>query len=361
MTDLNLKKLQEELLGYEEILQWLKANEIFGPHKHLFNSYVEKNFPEQSELSNKVVSQIEASLENNPDFFISLGKALISEIEEINHCLLAFKTEEKTVLEKLKFIKIFWELSRYLRPVATLLTSHRQSLEQLSAHSAVFKHLLQSFGFRKSDVDLVRMIRNSYGHKIHLGKDCIVLVDDEDTNQKIEVALQDIEKIYDNLGNMYSWWSSIFIRLLWTHPQFGCLVLIGFFQGIKGIDSEEFKSRYNTLVSLNPELLKPRNKKKARTDIIAQTSITNSYENLNEIQAKELRDQILLESFFVLNIKLKPFVHFLKVIKPKVNEDSLKPIDTIIELLETLESKGLEFSKNSLQLIHATVALQRSL
>jgi len=342
---------QKDLNELKDILEMHDLfinHDFFGPHPEKFENFLEKTFSSQSDLSRKLWKQVEITMDLKPEFFVDLGEAIGKEYQVINHLLLEAKASPRTPLDKIRMIKIFWEMSRFFRPVAVLLTGHKSGPEHLEDHDAVYKHLIRHFGFKKTDIEVIRKIRNSYSHQITLGNNCVIIKMEDES--RFEVSLNDIENIFTSLDKMFSWWSTAFITLIWTHPGCGLIVLIGFFKGMKMLDASSVKNWIETLVILNPEL------NKLKSGKVSVEAIDKSTETPKEFSKNE--KVLILEGFRLLNLRLKPFVSFLRDISTKVNRENLPIFEGVIDFFETLESKSNEFAPGTLDLIRAFSALR---
>ncbi len=348
-----VKITKDFLKSFSILIDILSKKEMIGPYKSKFVAQMTKIYPSTSEVTNHVFSNAEVMTSNNPERIIELGRGAIKRFDNITQLASNYTANKKSARCHLRLIKAYWESYEFISPLADLIT---QSKVPLTSNGSVFKHLIKHFGFSKSDLETIRLIRNCDAHPFKIKNGSIVIF--ENTKQEIskEISLEQLEVVHDRLEEMYEWWMNAFVNLLWSQPKFGLLVSIGAVSEGKDGGFDEMKEKFETLVQMNPDLeAKKQKREKKKINISKGKSNLPSDSDIDNLKKSEYLDfsksqmSILLK---LLSIQLKSLINYLQDILSLVSPQSREPITKLLDFLESLNNiENENFKKESAELI----------
>ncbi|MBD3342592.1 MAG: hypothetical protein GF353_26060 [Candidatus Lokiarchaeota archaeon] len=200
------------------VLSFIGNPEILVPRKNNSLDSMKKSFNEFSSITCKVFDELCAVSDRDPQLIIDVIRDTFSS-EIFTTTITNIKKEVETITDKMNTIAMTWEISSFFKLPAYLLSGCRAPIRNLSEHSSIFKHL-KPFGFSSNDIDNIRLIRNAKNHKFTISKGCLIF---DDNGASIQIECSEIERIYDNLEKMSSWWLTFIVNGILYIPKFGIL------------------------------------------------------------------------------------------------------------------------------------------
>ena len=330
ISELNLSSDDLELS--QKILIYLASNNLLTARKAEYLEYMNKHFTRQKLISETIFDQFELFALSEPEKILDLGRKSIFGFQTLNHLLMIHTSNpEKSIAEKIKYINAYWECYRMVSSSVPFLTGHKVKDTHLSSPQSAFKHLIKHFGFKKSDIEVIRLLRNSGSHLLTLGNESLILKETIDGERK-EIKIESINEIYEKLGQIYSWWATTFISLIYFQPKYGLLLLVGTYSAATKSEEGTFVNWYKTMAMINPTLVPTPQPivaeglfpKDIDTQFLIDSKILSKKDFLN-LDMSQRRDifmkQLCAIGFLGIN-QLKNLRQYIDEILPKLSEDS---------------------------------------
>lgn len=336
----------------ERLIGIFSTNGLVGPFRNKFLSHMQNIYPEAQSLTERVFNYIEQAVDEEPESIIQLGRALISKFDNINQIMTNYTSEEKSIRTHLLFIKVYWESYELLKPAVIFATNNNESIVD---QRSTYKHLIKKFGFKKTDLEVIRLVRNCDAHGFKILKDEIIIEETNSGDIKT-IKISDLESIRMNMENIFNWWFNAFVNLIWSQPKFGLLILIGFIPVGKNGGFSDIKEKIKTLERMNPHLKKPKSKKKRKLKSRDERDRLLSDKYSKEIKALKLDEfnelfDIQIESLGRLFFnQLVGIESYLSSIKDGVSNDSRVTVDFINDYIKELHN-GKQLNNDALDML----------
>lgn len=169
----------------------------------------------------KVFDEIEKITKYNPQEIIDLSRTAIYKNQNLTKLASFFfkqrtsEQKEKVGLsKKIEIISVFWEVSHLLKFPAYLLSQRKAKIEFLNDQKQILNHF-KFLGISKSEIDLIRKIRNAHYHPFTFRGG--ILINDKDD----KVAdFETIETIFVKVEAIIDWWFKTLTFSIYYNPVF---------------------------------------------------------------------------------------------------------------------------------------------
>ena len=288
------KKVNNKFDVERLIFNFLNKDNIFEPRKSEAIKYFNKCSQKQSDISSIVFDSLEKITNENPQLVIELIKETFT--GEIFTPLIALSQQKDNgIYQKIDFISTFWEVSAYYKFPAYLISNLQVPLPSLKNKQSIFCHFHQ-LGFDTKMIEEIRLIRNAKNHKFTIKSDSIVYSHNE---KLIEISFDRILLVYNNLDDLFSWWSTFLLITVYYLPSFGILFLYAIY--IKANNNVDLINDYSKgLKNVFPNIKQAINENRTET---LKEKITKIYKNIKYRIVNILYRKNMFQEFLLQNSK----------------------------------------------------------